>query len=115
MTKIVDQRNEIKEIQRLKKEITESIVDKVIEGVSIAVVGELVIGGRKLLEALRRYAGEVACELRVLGQDHRPTRHEAVDQRLLPHPRDAIETLGERKLNQRKTRESFLLLQREIY
>ena len=84
----MDQSKKIKEKEieaKSKKEITESIVDEEIEGVAIAVVSELVIGGRKLLEALRSYAGEVACEFRVLRQKHRPARHEAVDQRLLPH------------------------------
>ena len=52
---------------------------------AIAVVGELVVAGGKLLEALRRDAGEVAGELGELGEDHRPSGHEAVDQRLLPH------------------------------
>ena len=52
---------------------------------AVAVVGELVVSRRKLLEALRSYAGEVAGEFRELGENHRPTRHEAVDQRLLPH------------------------------
>ena len=52
---------------------------------SIAVVGELVVRGRELLEALRCYAREVACKFRVLCEDHRPTRHEAIDQRLLSH------------------------------
>jgi len=39
----------------------------------------------KLLEALRGDGGEVPAELGVLRQNHRATRDEAVDQRLLPH------------------------------
>lgn len=66
-------------------ELTESIFDEVIEGVAIAIVGELVVGSRELLEALGGDAGEIPGELRELGQDHRPSSHEAVDQRLLPH------------------------------
>ena len=73
---------------RKKKEegFTESIIDEVVEGVAVTVVGELVVGGRELLKALEGYAGEVAAKVSVLRKDHRPTRHEAVDQRLLPHP-----------------------------
>lgn len=52
---------------------------------AVAVVGEAVVGGRKLLEALRRDAREIPRELRVLGEDHRSSRDEAVDQRLLAH------------------------------
>lgn len=51
----------------------------------VAVVGELVVAGGELLEALGGDAGEVPGELRVGRQDDRPPRHEAVDQRLLPH------------------------------
>lgn len=65
--------------------ITESVVDMVVEGVAVAVVGELVVARGELLEALRRDGGEVAGELRVLGQDDRAAGHERVDQRLLPH------------------------------
>lgn len=60
--------------------LTKSILDKVIEGVTVAVVGELVVGGRQFLEALRSDSGEIPSELGVLGEDHRPTRDEAVDQ-----------------------------------
>ena len=66
-------------------ELTESILDEVVEGVAVAVVGELVVGGGEFLEALRGDSGEVAGELGVLRQDHGAARHEAVDQRLLPH------------------------------
>lgn len=52
---------------------------------AIAVVCELVVASRKLLEALRGDGGEVSAELGVLRQNHRATRDEAVDQRLLPH------------------------------
>lgn len=52
---------------------------------AIAVVCELVVASRKLLEALRGDGGEVPAELGVLRQNHRATRDEAVDQRLLPH------------------------------
>ena len=58
---------------------------------AVAVVGELVVAGGELLEALRGDGGEVAGELRVLCQHHRAARHERVDQRLLPHgPRLAL-------------------------
>jgi hypothetical protein len=53
--------------------------------VAVAVVGELVVAGGELLQALGGDGGEVAGELGVLGQHHGATRHERVDQRLLPH------------------------------
>jgi len=51
--------------------------------VTIAVVGELVVGGRKLLEALCSDGCEIAFEIGELDEDHRPSSHETVDQRLL--------------------------------
>lgn len=74
--------------------LTKSILNEVIEGVAIAVVRELVVGGGEFLEALRGDSGEVSGELSVLGEDHGPTRHEAVDQRLLAHS-DSRKTLGQ--------------------
>ena len=50
---------------------------------TIAVVGELVVGGRKLLEALCSDGCEVAFEIGELHEDHRLSSHETVDQRLL--------------------------------
>lgn len=64
---------------------TESVLDEIIEGVAIAVVGELVVRSRKLLEALRGDGSEIPGELRILSKDHRSSSHKAVDQRLLPH------------------------------
>ena len=64
---------------------TEAVIDEVIEGVCIAVVGELVVGGRKLLEALEGDGVEIAAEFGVLGEDHSSASHECVDQRLLAH------------------------------
>lgn len=72
-------------IEEEEEELTESVLDEVVEGVAVAVVGELVVARGELLEALRRDGGEVAGELRVLGQDDRAAGHERVDQRLLPH------------------------------
>lgn len=67
------------------RELTEAVLHEVVERVAVAVVGELVVARGELLEALRRDGGEVAGELRVLGEHHRAPRHERVDQRLLPH------------------------------
>jgi hypothetical protein len=64
---------------------TKAVFDEEIEGVAVAVVGELVVRSRELLEALGGDAGEISCELRVLSQNHSAPSHEAVDQRLLPH------------------------------
>lgn|SRR5687767_13878205 len=68
-------------------ELTESVFHKVVEGVAVTVVGELVVARGELHEALGGDGGEVAGELRVLGQYDRATGHERVDQRLLPHGR----------------------------
>lgn len=65
--------------------LTESILNQIVEGMTIAVVGELVVGSREFLEALSSDSGEISGELGELSQDHSPTRHEAVDQRLLSH------------------------------
>jgi hypothetical protein len=74
-----------KKRKRKRKLLTESVLDEVVEGVAIAVVGELVVAGRELLQTLSRDGGEVAGELGVLGQHNRAPRHERVDQLLLPH------------------------------
>lgn len=52
---------------------------------SVAIVGELVVSGRKLLKALEGDGVEVSAEFSVLRENYRSTRHERVDQRLLPH------------------------------
>lgn len=65
---------------------TIAILDEVVEGVAVAGVGELVVAGGELLEALGGDGGEIAGELGVLCQDHATPRNEAIDQRLLPHP-----------------------------
>uniref|UniRef100_A0A2P2JY15 Vesicle-associated membrane protein n=1 Tax=Rhizophora mucronata TaxID=61149 RepID=A0A2P2JY15_RHIMU len=65
--------------------VCEAIFNEVIEGVAVAVVGKPVIGSGEFLEALRGDACEIAGELSVFRQNHRAPRHEAVDQRLLPH------------------------------
>lgn len=67
------------------RKLTESILNEIIESVTIAVVGELIVSSGEFLKALRRDSGEIPRELGVLRQDHRSTRYEAVDQRLLPH------------------------------
>ena len=67
------------------RKFTESIINEVVEGVAIAVVGKFVVCSGEFLKALQGYAGEVATEVGVLCKNHRATRYEAVDQRLLPH------------------------------
>ena len=52
---------------------------------TIAVVRELVVGGRESLETLGSDAGEVPCELCVLCKYNGASSHKAVDQILLPH------------------------------
>ncbi|RWW09320.1 hypothetical protein GW17_00027190 [Ensete ventricosum] len=75
------------------KALTVSVLDEVIEGVAVAVIGELVVASGELLQALGGDAVEVAAELGVLRQDHRAPRDEAVDQRLLSHLPSPEETL----------------------
>lgn len=75
---------------------------------AIAVVGEPVVGGREFLEALGGYAREVSGELRELGQDHRPSRHKAVDQRLLAHRR--FDNLRAKEKRTRSTNGFLVLL-----
>ncbi|KAL5996058.1 hypothetical protein ACLOJK_026131 [Asimina triloba] len=64
---------------------TVSILDEEIEGMVVAGVGEFVVGGGELLEALRGDGREIPCEFRVLRQHHSPAGHEAVDERFLTH------------------------------
>ena len=68
-----------------KTKRTESILDEIIEGVAIAIVGELIVRSRELLEALRGDASEISAETCILGDDHRSSSHKTVDQRLLHH------------------------------
>lgn len=69
----------------ISRELTEAILNEVIESVTITIVGESVIGRRKLLETLGGDGGEVSGEFRVLGENHRASRDKAVYQRLLSH------------------------------
>ena len=68
-----------------RERLTEAIFDEVIEGVTVAIVGKLVVGRRKLLEALCSDGSKVPFKLSILGENHRPTSDEAVDQILLSH------------------------------
>lgn len=65
--------------------LTESIFDKVVESVTVAVISKLVVRRRKLLEALSSDGGEITFEISELDEDHRATSDETVDQRLLRH------------------------------
>lgn len=74
-------------------------MNEIIEGVIVAVVGEFIVGGWKLLEALISNRIEVAAELRILRQHHRrrAARHQRVDHRLpavLPHFRLDLDRHG---------------------
>jgi hypothetical protein len=62
---------------------TVAIIDEVIEGVAIAVVGEFVVGSWELLKALKRDRVEVTAEFGVFRENHASTRNEGVDQRFL--------------------------------
>lgn len=52
---------------------------------AITIVGESVVGRRKLLEALRGNGFEVSRKFAILSKNHGATGHKAIDQRLLPH------------------------------
>lgn len=54
----------------------------------VAIVGELVAGGGEFLKALKGNRIEIAAEFSVLRQNHSPTSHEGVDERLLTHLRE---------------------------
>lgn len=51
----------------------------------VAVVGELVVGGWQLLEALGGDGREIAAEFCKFREDDGPPSYEAVDERLLTH------------------------------
>lgn len=65
--------------------LTEPIFDEVIKGVTVAVVGKLVVRRREFLEALCRDGSKIAFKLSILDENHRATTNEAVDQILLSH------------------------------
>lgn len=69
----------------MERGYTEAVINEVVEGVPIAVVGELVARRWQLLKALRGYADEVTGEFSELRQNHGTASYERVDQRLLPH------------------------------
>lgn len=70
---------------REEERLTEAIFDEVIESVTIAIVSKFVIRRRKLLKALSSDGSEIAFEFGILGENHRSTSDEAVDQILLSH------------------------------
>jgi len=64
---------------------TEAVGYEEVEGMAIAVVGELVVGSRKFLETLRSDACEIPGELSVFCKNHGSSCYKTVDQILLPH------------------------------
>lgn len=70
-----------------EKARTIAIIEKVIEGVGVAIVGKLVAGGRKFLKALKGNGIEIAAEFGVVGENHSAASDEGVDERLLSHLR----------------------------
>lgn len=85
---------------------TVAILDEKIEGVVIAVVGELVVSGGQSLQALSRNRREVAGELGVLGQDHYASGHEAVYERFLTHWPALSHHLGSGREREREERDN---------
>lgn len=65
--------------------IGKSIFDEVVERMGVAVVDELVVNGRKFLEALKGDVGDVMGEFGVFGEDHHCFCNKAIDQQLLPY------------------------------
>lgn len=74
-----------KRMNKEDKELTEAVVDEVIEGMAITIISKLVVGSRKLLETLKSNGIEIAAELCVLGQKNSSASHEGVDESLLSH------------------------------
>ncbi|KAI3800479.1 hypothetical protein L1987_28570 [Smallanthus sonchifolius] len=68
--------------------LTEAIFNKVIKGVSIAVICKLIVSFGKLLKALGSNGGEISGEVGVLGKNHGGSGYKTVDQRLLPNGDD---------------------------
>lgn len=93
-------------------EDTIAFLDKEIEHVMIAVIGEFVVGGRQSLEALSGNCRKVAGELSVLSQHHRAPRHETVYKRFLTHllPRRVNSGAAETGSNQWEASTFFALL-----
>lgn len=71
--------------QRKKVALTKTAIDKIVEGVSVAVVSELVVAGRQLLKTLRCDWCEIPSELRVFCKNYSAACDRGVDQRFLPH------------------------------
>lgn len=67
-----------------RRDITESIIVEVVEGMTVGVIGEFGIGSREPAKAVESYLREVSIEVGVLRQNHRAPSHEAVYQGLLP-------------------------------
>lgn len=65
--------------------LTETVVNEIIKGVAIAIVGEFVIGGGEFLEALKSNGIEIPAVLGILSENHGAASDESVDQRLLRH------------------------------
>ena len=68
--------------------LTVTVVNEIIEGVAIAIVGEFVIGSRQFLEALKSNRIEIATVLGVFSENDGSTSNKSVDQRLLRHVKE---------------------------
>lgn len=65
--------------------LTVAVFDEVVEGVAVAVVGELVVAGRKLLKALSSDGCEISFEFGEFCNDYGAASDRSIDQRFLPH------------------------------
>lgn len=68
-----------------KRKITIAIFNQKVKNVVITFVSELVIRRRQPLQTLSSNRREVAGELRILRQYHRPSCHKAIYERFLAH------------------------------
>lgn len=79
------QQNSTTKKGRKRVRLTVTVVDKIIEGVTIAIIGEFVISSGQFLEALKSNGIEIPTVLGVLRENHGSTSDESVDQRFLRH------------------------------
>lgn len=65
--------------------LTEAVLDEIVEGVAVTVVGELVVAGRKLLKALSSDGCEISLEFGEFCNDYGAASDRSIDERFLPH------------------------------
>ena len=72
-------------LSRWLRNLTESLLNEVVECMSVTCIGELVVIGWKLLQTLHSNSAEVTRKCCVLSEHHGAPGNKAVYQRLRPH------------------------------